>query len=95
MSSFTYDLEQVAANAYVSELMSLDLSPSDSISSYEQEFLFRAIVELCGAKAITMGVSPKHAFSIVGLVANVTLAVFAQDRLNPFVLPVIPAPYGE
>jgi hypothetical protein len=99
MSSFTYDLDQAAANSYVSELMSLDLSPYEvpvySISFYEQELLFGAIVELCGAKAITMGVSPKHAFSIVSLVANLTLAVFAQDPFKPFVLPVIPAPYGE
>jgi hypothetical protein len=81
----SYDWDKTAALKHVSELMSLDLNPSDSISSYK----------LCGAEAIAKGVSPQHAFSIVGLVANICFAVLAQERVNPFVLPVMPAPYGE
>ncbi len=92
---YSYDWDKTAALKYVSEFMSLDLNPSDSISSYEQEFLFVAIVELCGAEAIAKGVLPQHAFSIVGLVANICFAVLAEERVNPFVLPVMPAPYAE
>lgn len=91
----SYDWDKTAALKHVSELMSLDLNPSDSISSYEQEFLFGAIVELCSAEAIAKGVSPQHAFSIVGLVANICFAVLAEERVNPFVLSVMPAPFGE
>ena len=91
----SYDWDKTAALKHVSELMSLDLNPSDSISSYEQEFLFGAIVELCGAEAIAKGVSPQHAFSIVSLVANTCFAVLAEERVNPFVLSVMPAPFGE
>lgn len=89
------DFEQAAANLYVKELIGMDLSPSDSISSYEQHLLFGAIVEICGQKAIAMGVSPKHAFSIVQLVAKTCFALVFPDRVNQFVLPVIPTPSGE